>query len=168
MNFWRQAIFTRYSDLIRVRAWAAKRNRQCSGSMTFWCGSRSGDPCLCLMDPDPEPAICVIDLHDSNKKRIKIFFFCLLPFEGPFTSFFKDRKSKISQKKVRIKVFLTWSCLMIEGSGSIPLTHGSGSGSGRPKNMWTPVYPDPDSEHWKSHPWKSCIPHTTLPIPTPK
>ncbi len=25
---------------------------------------------------------------------------------------------------------------MIEGSGSIPLTSGSGSGSGRPKNMW--------------------------------
>ncbi len=25
---------------------------------------------------------------------------------------------------------------MIEGSGSIPLTNGSGSGSRRPKNMW--------------------------------
>jgi hypothetical protein len=26
--------------------------------------------------------------------------------------------------------------MMIEGSGSIPLTSGSGSGSWRPKNMW--------------------------------
>ncbi len=42
----------------------------CCGSMTFWCGSRSGsaDPCLWLMNPDsdpdsdldPDPAIFVI------------------------------------------------------------------------------------------------------------
>ncbi len=33
--------------------------KQCSGSMTFWCGSGSADPCLGLMDPhsdsDPDP-----------------------------------------------------------------------------------------------------------------
>ncbi len=42
---------------------------QCSGSMTFWCGSGSGsaDPCLWLMDPDPDPAIFVIDLQDASK-----------------------------------------------------------------------------------------------------
>ncbi len=28
---------------------------QCSGSMTFWCGSRSADPCQLLMDPEPDP-----------------------------------------------------------------------------------------------------------------
>ncbi len=27
---------------------------QCSGSMTFWCGSGSADPCLWLMDPDQD------------------------------------------------------------------------------------------------------------------
>jgi hypothetical protein len=27
---------------------------QCCGSMTFWCGSGSGDSCLWLMDPDPD------------------------------------------------------------------------------------------------------------------
>ncbi len=43
-------------------------NIQCSGSMTFWCGSGSADPCLRLMDP--EPAIFVIDLQDANKKLI--------------------------------------------------------------------------------------------------
>jgi hypothetical protein len=43
---------------------------ECSGSMTFWCGSGSGDPCLCQMDPDPGPAIFVIDLQDASKKLI--------------------------------------------------------------------------------------------------
>jgi hypothetical protein len=48
------------------------RYKQCSGSMTFWCGSGCGsgsvDPSLWLMDPDPDPAIFVIDLQDVNKK----------------------------------------------------------------------------------------------------
>jgi hypothetical protein len=41
------------------------------------------------MDPDadPDPAIFVSDLQDVKKK------FCLLLFEGTFTSFFKDKKS---------------------------------------------------------------------------
>ncbi len=29
--------------------------RQCCGSMTFWCGSGSADPCLWIMDSDPNP-----------------------------------------------------------------------------------------------------------------
>jgi hypothetical protein len=29
--------------------------KQCCGSMTFWCGSGSADPCLWLMDPDADP-----------------------------------------------------------------------------------------------------------------
>jgi hypothetical protein len=47
------------------------------------------------MDPDKDPDIFVIDLQDANKKLIlRKKFFCLLPFEGKFTSFFKDKKSK--------------------------------------------------------------------------
>jgi hypothetical protein len=42
---------------------------------------------------DLDPAIFVIDLQDANKKRIKKKI-CLLLFEGTFTSFFKDKKSK--------------------------------------------------------------------------
>jgi hypothetical protein len=69
--------------------------------MKFWGGSGSGsaDPCLLLVDPDPDsdpdPAIFVIDLQDASKK-INFYhnFFCLLLFEGTFTSFFKDKKSK--------------------------------------------------------------------------
>ncbi len=106
---------------------------QCCGSMTFWCGSGSEDPCLWLMDPDP--AIFIIDLQDAKKNLLKNKFFCLLFFESTFTSFFKDKKSKKSQNS-RNQGFSYCFCLMIEGSGSIPLTYGSGSGSRRPKNMW--------------------------------
>jgi hypothetical protein len=57
----------------------------------------SADPCLWLMDPDkdPDPAI------------FPSLTFCWLLFEGTFTSFFKDKKSKRSHKAVEIKVFLT-------------------------------------------------------------
>jgi hypothetical protein len=48
-------------------------------------------------DADPDPAIFVNDLQDANKKISK--FFCLLIFEGTFTSFFKHKKSKRSHKK---------------------------------------------------------------------
>jgi hypothetical protein len=45
-----------------------------------------------------------IDLPDANKKQIKTKkFFCPLLFEGTFTSFFKDKKSKRSHKAVGIK-----------------------------------------------------------------
>jgi hypothetical protein len=59
------------------------------------------------MDPDPDPAVFVIDLQEANNKLIFIKFFCLLLFEGTFTSFFKDKKSKRSHKTGGIKVFLT-------------------------------------------------------------
>ncbi len=49
---------------------------QCCRSMTFWCGSGSGGPCLWPVDPDP--AIFVIDLQDANKKLIFLFLFFLL------------------------------------------------------------------------------------------
>jgi hypothetical protein len=43
--------------------------------------------------------------------------------------------------------------MMIEGSGSIPLT--SGSGSGRSKTFVDPVDPDPDSDPYPQH----CFEH---------
>ncbi len=43
-----------------------------------------------------------------QKKLIKKKFFCILIFEGTFTSFFKGKKSKKSHKTVEIKVFLTF------------------------------------------------------------
>ncbi len=58
------------------------------------------------MDPESDPAIFVIDPEDANKNEFFGKFFCLLFFEGTYTSFFKDKKSKKSQT-VGIKVFLT-------------------------------------------------------------
>jgi hypothetical protein len=118
--------------------------------MTFWCGSGSADPCLRLMDPesdlnpDPDadlhPATLVNDLQEANKKLILfIKFFCLLLFEGTFTSFSKIKSVKEVKKQEESKFFFLF-CLIIEGSGAgsgfTPLTSRSESGSRRPKNMW--------------------------------
>ncbi len=84
------------------------RNNQCCGSLNFG------------VDPDPH-------IHDSDlwiRIRILLFsscqprcqpkinlkkkFFCILLFEGTFTSFFKDKKSKGSHKTAEIKVLLTF------------------------------------------------------------
>jgi hypothetical protein len=59
------------------------------------------------LDSDPDPAIFIIDLQNANIKPILKKFFCILLFEGTFTSFLKDKKSKRSHKTVEIKVFLT-------------------------------------------------------------
>jgi hypothetical protein len=71
-----------------------------------------------------------------TKNKFLNKFFCLLLFEGTFTSFFKDKKSKRSQNS-RNQSFSYYFGLLIEGSGSgsgfIPLT--KGFGSGWPKNM---------------------------------
>ncbi len=54
------------------------------------------------MDPYPDlnSDIFFIDLQDVNKKLIfkKVFLHITLLFEGTFTSFFKDKKSKKSQR----------------------------------------------------------------------
>jgi hypothetical protein len=50
------------------------------------------------MDPDPDPAIFVIDLQDANKKQIFEKVFLLIFFEGTFT-FFKDKKSQNSRNQ---------------------------------------------------------------------
>ncbi len=55
---------------------------------------------------DQDPAIFNIDLQDANKVTNKKKFFCILLFEGTFTSFFKEIKSQRSHKTLEIKVFL--------------------------------------------------------------
>ncbi len=106
--------------------------QQCSGSIKFWDGSGSANPWLWLMDPDPDPAIFVIDLQDASKKIVLTQFFLLNTFRRYIYTKIKSQKES---QKVGIKVFLTNFCMMIEGSGSVHMI--IGSGSGRPKNMWT-------------------------------
>jgi hypothetical protein len=73
---------------------------------------------------DPDPALFVSDLQKANKK-----YFCLLLFEGTFTSFVNDKKSQNSKNLG----FSYYFCFMMEGSGYVPLTNRSG----RPKNLRT-------------------------------
>jgi hypothetical protein len=58
------------------------------------------------MYPDPDSAIFGIDPQDANKTLLFLNFFCLLLFEGIFTSLFKYKKSKRSHITVGIKVCL--------------------------------------------------------------
>jgi hypothetical protein len=80
----------------------------------------------------------------TKNKFSKIF--CLLLFEGTsFTSFFKDKKSKRNHKIVKIKVYLTFFCFLMEGAGS-------GSRSGSVQIMTDPggtntSAPDKDPQH---------------------
>ncbi len=90
---------------------------------------------------DPDPAIFAIDLQDASKKQIfNTIFFSLLLFEGTFMYiiFQREKVKKCHKQNSRNQGFSYYFCMMIEGSGygsvSTPLT--SGSGSGRPKNMW--------------------------------
>ncbi len=84
--------------------------------MTFWCGSGSGDPCLWLMDSDPDPAIFVTNLQDANKKltekKVSDYYFLKVPF---IYIIFQSKKTKRSHKTVGIDVFIFIFCLMIEG-----------------------------------------------------
>ncbi len=48
---------------------------------------------------------------------------------------FSTIKNQRVTKQLQWRFFLLF-CMMIEGSGSIPLTNGSRSGSRRPKNIW--------------------------------
>ncbi len=53
------------------------------------------DPWHFGVDPDPDPAIFVIDLQDSNKKtNFLTRFFCLSLFESTFTAFSKIKSQK--------------------------------------------------------------------------
>jgi hypothetical protein len=48
-----------------------------------------------------------------------LIFFCLLLFEGTFTSVFIDKKSKRSQNTVYYKIVLSYFFLLVDGSSRI-------------------------------------------------
>ncbi len=115
-----------------------KNDVQCCWSVTFWygSGSRSMDPYLWLTEPDPKPAIVVSDLQGKKKFDICLLFTYF--FEVTFTSFSKKKKTHKKSKNRRSQGFSYYFWLMIEGSGSVPLTNGSG----RPQNkrvLWIQI-----------------------------
>ncbi len=97
--------------------------------MKFWNGSGSADPYLWLMDPDP--AIIVNDLQDVNKK----IFWCISFWRYIYIISQRYKVIKKSENS-RNQCFSCYFCLMIEESGSVSLTNGSGCGSGSPKIIW--------------------------------
>ena len=121
---------------------------QCCGSMTFWGGSGSGstDPCFWEMYPDPDPGSgsCYFRHWASRcqQKTNLTQFFQLITFWKVHLHHFLKIKSQKESQNSRNQGFSYYFCMMIEGSGSragsgsIPLTSWSGSGSRRPKNMW--------------------------------
>jgi hypothetical protein len=110
-----------------------------------------------------------IRIRIRGSMRIRILLFLLLTLKMPakkliFNTFFSaylflkvhlQDFSKIKSQKApqnsRNQGFSYYFCMMIEGSGSragsgsIPLT--SGSGSGRPKNMWDPEHCKKESKN---------------------
>jgi hypothetical protein len=92
------------------------------------------------MDPDPDPAIFVIDLQDASKKLIFNTIFSAYYFLKVHLHYLSKIKRKKESQNRRNQGFSYYFCMRMEGSGagsgavSIPLT--SGSGSGRPKNIW--------------------------------
>ncbi len=97
--------------------------KQCCGSMTFWCGSGSADPCLWLMDPDSDPSIFIIDLQDANKNKFKKKSFSAYYFLRLLLHHFSKIKSKKKSQNSRNPGFSWYFCLMMEGSGSGSTSH---------------------------------------------
>ncbi len=138
---------TRHMAVLRNR----KRRNHCCGSMTFWGGSGSADPCLWLMDPDsdldPGSGSCYFRHWPSRCQQKTNFFtqfFSAYYFLKLHLHHFSKIKSQKESQSSRNQGFSYYFCIIIEGSGSgsragsgsgsTPLT--SGSGSWRPKNMW--------------------------------
>jgi hypothetical protein len=77
---------------------------------------------------DPDPAFIVIDLQDANKKlTLDKSFSASYYLKVHLHHFSKIKKNKRMSQNSRNQGFSYYSCLMTEGSGSIPLTNGSGS-----------------------------------------
>ncbi len=85
---------------------------------------------------DPDPSIFVIDLQDASKKLIFNTIFSAYDFLKQHLHHFSKIKIQKESQNRRNQGFSYYFSMMIEGSGSgsIPLT--SGSGSWRPKNTW--------------------------------
>ncbi len=93
------------------------------------------------LDLDPEPALSVSDLKDANKNICFLSFFACPFLKVHFHHSSKKNVIKKSEK-VRYWGFSYYSCLVMEGSGSgsVPLTSGSGSGGPKTALCITKLY----------------------------
>ena len=122
-------------------------SHQCCGwhYMTFLCGSGSADPCLWLMDPDPDPGSgsCFFrhwPSRCSQKNNFCLNIFSAYYFLKVHLHHFSKIKSQKELQNSRNRGFSYYFCTMIEGSESGSITLTNGSGSERPKNMWIRIH----------------------------
>ncbi len=85
-----------------------------------------------------------IRIQDANQKLVFNIFFAYYFLKVHSHHFSKIKRHKKSQN-CRNHGFSNYFCLMIEGSGSVPLTNWSWSGTGKPQKH---TYPDPYPQHW--------------------
>ncbi len=106
--------------------------QQCCGSMTFvWIRIRGSMPLTngsCYFCHWPSR-------YQQQQNFVIKISYAYRFLKVHFHNFSKIKSLKESQNR-RNQDFSYYFCMMIEGSGSIPLTNESGFGSGRPKNMW--------------------------------
>jgi hypothetical protein len=117
--------------------------------MKFWYGSGSAGSMLLTTGSGFGSGTCifVIGLQDSNKKIIFCQSFAPYYFLKVHLHHFskiKSQKEVTKQKESRFFLLFFNFCLIIEGSGTVPLTNGSGL----PKNM---QIRDPEPQHWWIH-----------------
>jgi hypothetical protein len=96
---------------------------------------------------DPDPAFFVIDFQDASKKLIFNTIFSAYYFLKVHLHHFSKIKCQKESQKSRNQGFSYYFCMMVEGSGSIPLTSGSiWIRIWEAKKHVDPVDPDPDSD----------------------
>jgi hypothetical protein len=86
-------------------------------------------------EPDPDPTIFVIDLQNTNKKRIFLTKFSGYYFLKVHFYFYHFSKVQKKSQNSRNQGFSYFFCLVIEESGSGPIHLPNGSGSGRPREV---------------------------------
>jgi hypothetical protein len=101
------------------------------GSMPLINGSGSGSWIRILL-------FSSLTFKMPTKKNFSLNIFSAYYFVKAHLHNFLTIKSQIESQNSRNQGFSYYFCMMTEGSGSgsIPLTDGSGSGTRRPKNMW--------------------------------
>jgi hypothetical protein len=101
------------------------------------------------MDPSPDSGFRILLFSLVTFRTSKKFFWVLSFFAYYFLKVHFHHFSKIKShtevtKQYRNQCFSYYFCLLTEGSGSVSLTNGSGSGG---KHM-DPTDSDPDPQHW--------------------
>jgi hypothetical protein len=137
---------------------------QCSGSTTFLRGSGSADPCLWLMDPDPDHGSGSCNFcHWPWQQKIfyTICFACY--FLKVHLHYFSKTKSQKESQNSRIQGFSYYFCMMIEGSGSRAGFGSIPSGLVDPdpelggQKHVDPVDPDSDPKHCLPRPFPFAL-----------